>query len=117
MQYQTESKFQNWRALAVFDDGSECLLYVGRSTTQVRAGYEAAFADMLEPAERDRITRVVLQCWQGAADQGCWQTKDVLRVPTDKSRTVDAAKASLLPFRRPTAAVEATDDIDEAVAV
>ena len=32
--YQTEAKLQSWRALAIFEDGSECLIFLGRSTTQ-----------------------------------------------------------------------------------
>src|SRR5438034_1355057 len=36
MFYPTESKPQGWRALAVFDDRNDRLLYLGRSSTQVR---------------------------------------------------------------------------------
>ena len=39
MFYHTEAKPQGWRSLAVFADRSERLLYLARSTTQVRAGY------------------------------------------------------------------------------
>src|SRR5207248_9793766 len=67
MFYRTESRPQGWRALAVFDDGAECLLFVGRSTTHVRAGYPAAFAEVLEVGERARVRRPDLQCWPGAA--------------------------------------------------
>ena len=38
MFYHTESKPQGWRALAVFEDGSEFLIFLGRSTRQVRDG-------------------------------------------------------------------------------
>src|SRR5262245_41841909 len=37
--YHSEAKPQGWRALVVFDDRPECLLYVGRSSTQVRANF------------------------------------------------------------------------------
>jgi len=84
MLYHTESKFQGWRALAVFDDGSECLLYVGRSTTQVRTGYVAAWAELLDDEERGRVRRIVLQCWQGAADQGRWIAKSNLPLPAHR---------------------------------
>ena len=40
MFYPTESKPQGWRAMAVFDDRSDRLLYLGRSSTQVRAGFQ-----------------------------------------------------------------------------
>jgi hypothetical protein len=106
--HQTEAKFQGWRALAVFDDGGECLLYVGRSTTQVRAGYAAAFAERLEEDERARVSRIALQCWQGAADQGRWLTKAVLavpgRTPASATEAPSDLEAALLPFRRPAAA-------------
>src|SRR5260370_41317276 len=56
MVYRTESKLQGWRAVAVFADGTECLVYLGRSTTQVRAGYAAAYA------ERSEERRVGKEC-------------------------------------------------------
>ena len=43
MFYQTEAKPQGWRALAIFDDRPDRLLYLGRSSTQVRAGFADAF--------------------------------------------------------------------------
>ena len=42
MFYQTEAKPQGWRAVAVFDDRGDRLLYLGRSSTQVRAGFAEA---------------------------------------------------------------------------
>ena len=36
MFYQTEAKPQGWRAVAVFDDRPDALIFVGRSSTQVR---------------------------------------------------------------------------------
>ena len=39
MFYQTEAKPQGWCAVAVFDDRPEQLLYLNRSSTQVRAGF------------------------------------------------------------------------------
>jgi hypothetical protein len=81
MIYHNESKFQGWRALAVFEDGSTCLLYVGRSTAQIRAGYGAACAEFLDAEVHARVLRVALQCWQGAADQGRWVAKGELPLP------------------------------------
>jgi hypothetical protein len=81
MIYHTETKFQGWRALAIFEDGGECLLYVGRSTTQVRTGYVSAWAELLDAEERARVLRIVLECWQGAADQGRWIAKGDLPLP------------------------------------
>ena len=39
MFYQTEAKPQGWRAMALFDDRGDRLVYLGRSSTQVRAGF------------------------------------------------------------------------------
>ena len=53
MFYQTEAKPQCWRAVAVFDDRSDMLLYLNRSSTQVRAGYRNAFFELLDEEERE----------------------------------------------------------------
>ena len=79
--YQTEAKLQSWRALAIFEDGSECLIFLGRSTTQVRGGYATAFTEILEPDERARVQSIALQCWDGAPDEGHWVTKTMLNIP------------------------------------
>jgi hypothetical protein len=79
---QSEAKFQGWRAVAVFKDGGEGLLYVGRSTTHVRTGYAAAYVELLDAEERAYVSRISLQCWEGAADQGRWVAKTALPVPT-----------------------------------
>jgi hypothetical protein len=80
-QYRSETKLQGWRALAVYEDGSECLLFLGRSTTQVRSGYAAAFAELLTDEERDRVRSISLQCWDGAPDEGRWVAKGTLNIP------------------------------------
>lgn len=82
MVYQTESKFRGWRAVAVFVDGTECLVYLGRSTTQVRAGYVAAYGELLDAEEQARVREVALECWQGVADAGRWIRKATLLVPS-----------------------------------
>jgi hypothetical protein len=90
MFYQTETKFQGWRAVALFEDGTEFLLYVGRSTTQVRGHYAAAYAELLDAEERGRVRRISMQCWQGAADQGHWISKADLPIP-QRREVVSAA--------------------------
>jgi hypothetical protein len=82
MVYRTESKLQGWRAVAVFADGTECLVYLGRSTTYVRAGYAAAYAELLDDEEHCSVREVALECWQGAADAGRWIRKSTLAVPS-----------------------------------
>ncbi len=51
MFYQTEAKPQCWRAVAVFDDRPEQLLYLNRSSTQVRAGFRDPYFDLLDVEE------------------------------------------------------------------
>ena len=84
----TEQKAQGWRALAVLTTEygtGEALIFVGRSSTQVRAGYVDAFAGRFDEEQKDRITAIKLQQWQGAPDAGSWLDKAELRLPTPVS--------------------------------
>ena len=81
MIYQTEAKPQGWRAVAVFDDRSERLLYLGRSSTQVRAGFSQAFFEVLDDEEREHVESIALQRWNGAPDAGRWIQQSTLKVP------------------------------------
>ncbi len=81
MFYQTEAKPQGWRAIVIFDDRPECLLYVGRSSTQVRTNFVETFFDLLDDEERDHVRSVSLQRWQGAPDSGRWVHQTNLTVP------------------------------------
>ena len=81
MFYQTEAKPQGWRAVAVFDDRTDRLLYLGRSSTQVRANFGSAFFEVLDEEERDHVRSISLQRWNGAADSGRWQHQTNLNVP------------------------------------
>jgi len=78
----TEEKAQGWRAVALLEGRGECLLFVGRSSTQVRAGYVEAYAELLDDEEKDLVTAIQLQQWQGAPDAGRWLHKNDLKVPT-----------------------------------
>src|SRR5947208_17024844 len=81
----TESKPQGWRAVAMFDDErAEALLYLGRSSTQVRAGYVEAFTEVLDEEEREHVTAIELQRWHGAPDDGRWVLQTQLKLPTQK---------------------------------
>ena len=77
----TESMAQGWRAVAVFQDASEALLFVGRSSTQVRGNYAEAYNEQLESDEREVVSTIKLQQWQGAPDAGKWLDKAELRLP------------------------------------
>jgi hypothetical protein len=80
--YLTETKPQIWRAVAVFDDDREALLYLGASSQQVRAGYLRAFNDVLDEEEREMTKAISLQRWNGAPDAGKWSQQCELILPT-----------------------------------
>jgi hypothetical protein len=82
MLIQTESKAQGWRAVAVFDDRPDALIFVGRSSTQVRQEYVEAFLELFDDEEREHVTTIQLQQWSGAPDAGRWVLKSTLKVPT-----------------------------------
>jgi hypothetical protein len=81
MLIQTESKAQGWRAVAVFDDRPDALIFVGRSSTQVRQEYVGAYMEILDEEEREHVTTIQLQQWSGAPDAGRWILKNTLKIP------------------------------------
>ena len=81
MFYPTESKPQGWRAVAIFEDRGDRLLDLGRSSTQVRAGFAEAFFEILDEEEREHVRTVGLQRWHGAPDAGKWMHQTNLSVP------------------------------------
>jgi hypothetical protein len=81
MFYQTEAKPQGWRAVAVFDDRADLLIYLGRSSTHVRQNFAQAFFEVLDDEERDRVRSISLQRWHGAADSGRWMHQTNLTIP------------------------------------
>jgi len=89
-QYHTEAKPQCWRAVAVFDDRPEALLYLHRSSPQVRAGVRQAFFEVLDEEERAHVQSISLQRWHGAADAGRWMQQATMAVPTKEKLTVAA---------------------------
>ena len=81
MQYQTESKPQVWRAVVTYENRSEMLLFVGRSSEQVRANIESAFNDLLDDEEKEKAQSISLQRWHGAPDAGRWMHQTNLALP------------------------------------
>jgi hypothetical protein len=81
MFYQTEAKPQGWRAVAVFEDRPDRLIYLGRSSTQVRAGFVGAYFEVLDEEERDNVRSVRLERWHGAPDAGRWMQQTSLTIP------------------------------------
>jgi hypothetical protein len=91
MNYQTEAKPQCWRAVAVFDDRPEALLYLNRSSPQVRTGYREAYMDLLDEEEKAHVTSISMQRWQGAPDSGRWVHQSELPVPMKEKIVVSLA--------------------------
>jgi hypothetical protein len=89
-QYHTEAKPQCWRAVAIFDDRPEALLYLHRSSPQVRAGVRQAFLDVLDEEERAHVQSISLQRWHGAPDAGRWMHQSSLPVPTKEKLALSA---------------------------
>ncbi|MBA4190094.1 MAG: hypothetical protein C0467_19080 [Planctomycetaceae bacterium] len=82
MLIQTESRAQGWRAVVVFDDRPDALIFVGRSSTHIRQEYVEAYNELLDDEEREHATAIQLQQWSGAPDAGRWVLKNTLKVPT-----------------------------------
>ena len=80
--YQTEAKPQCWRAVAVFEDRPEILLFLNRSSPQVRAGLRTAFFEVLDDEERAAVKSIAMERWHGAADAGRWVHQSELAIPT-----------------------------------
>ena len=77
----TESKAQNWRAVVVFDDRHDALIFVGRSSTHVRQEYVDSFMELLDEEERGHATTIQMQQWSGSPDAGRWAYKTDLKLP------------------------------------
>jgi hypothetical protein len=91
MFYQTESKAQNWRAIAKFADGREALLLLGRSSSQIRNGYLDSFKDLLDAEEKEQIVSISMQRWNGAPDLGVWEHTTSLKVPVEANKLAKMA--------------------------
>lgn len=76
-----ESKPQCWRVVAVFDDRPEQLIFLGRSSTQVRNGFAEAYLELLDEEEREHVRTISMQRWNGAPDAGRWSHHSNLNIP------------------------------------
>jgi len=91
MQPLTEAKAQGWRAIALFqDERGEVLIYLGRSTAQIRAGYVEAYLELFDDEEKSMIQAISMQRWHGAPDAGRWLNQSALKVP-QPSKMLNAA--------------------------
>lgn len=81
MLYQSEARPQNWRAVAIFNDRPEQLLFLGLSCQQVRTGLAASFFETFDEEERAQITSIALQRWTGTPDSGKWLQTGTVSIP------------------------------------
>jgi hypothetical protein len=79
--YQTEAKPQGWRAVAVFDDRPDQLLYLNTSSSRVKAGVASVYFDLLDEDDRMHVRTLSLQRWHGAPDAGRWQHQNNIPIP------------------------------------
>ena len=93
MFYQTEAKPQGWRAVAIFDDRPDQLLYLHRSSMQVRNGLRTAFFEVLDEEERGHVKQIALQRWHGAPDAGRWMHQTYLNIPVAAEKLLFAQSA------------------------
>jgi hypothetical protein len=89
--YLTEAKPQCWRAVAIFEDGREALIYLGLSSQKIREGYGQAYFEVLDDEERAMIKTISLQRWNGAPDAGKWSQTTTLTMPTTPKKLVKVA--------------------------
>ena len=76
-----EPKAQRWRAVAVFQDGTESLLFLGSSFAQVREGYGEPWFELFEPEAHARLKEIRVEKWSGIPDRGRWLFHQVLPTP------------------------------------
>ena len=81
MLYQSEVRPRSWRAIAVFDDLEERLLFVGRSRREIQANYSHAFCEILDEEERGHVRSIFLQRWQSTSTSGRWFNQAELDLP------------------------------------
>lgn len=72
---------QDWRAIAIIAAGSERLLCLGESASQVRAAYIGAWSEVIRDEDRPTVKQISLQKWAGKVWQGQWEHQDFLKVP------------------------------------
>lgn len=76
-----------WRAVAVFDDRPDQLVYMGESSGSVRVAIPHAFEEVLDDEERLHCIAISLQGWHGNLHLGKWYHHSDLTVP-GKSKLV-----------------------------
>ena len=91
MFHQTEAKAQCWRAVAVLENGVEALVFVGRSSTQVRDNYLESYLELFDEDERAQVESIGMQRWHGTPDAGRWMHQSELKLPVTKGKLARVA--------------------------
>jgi hypothetical protein len=79
----TENKPQRYRAIAIYANGDEGLLYLGQNFNQVQEGYDIPYFELLTSDERAKVAKISLQKWMGMPDAGRWEDQRELPIPQD----------------------------------
>ena len=91
-----EHSLKSWRApgAAIGIVRGDRLIYLGRSSTQVRSNFAPAFFEVLDDEEREHVCSISLQRWHGAPDAGRWLHQTNLNIPV-KAKLARSAVGSL----------------------
>lgn len=76
-----EAKPLIWRAIAVFKDGREGLVYLGRSSMSVKENYVDSWKYLYDNDDKEELVCIIIQKWFGAADCGSWKQQGKLHNP------------------------------------
>lgn len=77
-----EPKAQRWRAVIIFRDGTEALLYIGSNHAEVKSNYTEPWFELYDHEQHSRAKEIRLQKWNGLPDRGSWvDQKENLPVP------------------------------------
>lgn len=86
---------QDWRAVAHLTSGSERLLCIGESSSQVRAAYVGAWGDVIRDEDRPSVASISLQRWSGQVWAGQWEHHMALDIPVTQRKPA-AEKAAVV---------------------
>lgn len=84
---------QDWRAVAHLASGSERLLCIGESSSQVRAAYIGAWGDVIRDEDRPAVQSISLQRWSGQVWAGQWEHHMALDIPATLRKPTDKEAA------------------------
>ena len=93
-----ESKFQRFRALAIYKNGTECLLCLGHTVKVVQDSYDTPFFEQLTETEQANISEIHLQKWTGISCKGNWTKQMDLEIPSQISLKITCKPREIVDF-------------------